>query len=124
MLVRTDRADALVAGASCATGEVVAAAHHFLGQADEEVAGAYTAIMGGVDAVAFAAGVGENDSVVRAAVVDGLDFLGIQVDPARNAAPATGCRVISPDAAPVAVLVVPTDEEMAIAADTMAVIEP
>jgi acetate kinase len=81
--------------------------------------GAYAAIMGGLDALTFTAGVGENDSVVRAAAVGGLGFLGIRIDPARNAAPTTGCRIISPDDAPVAVLVVPTDEEMAIAVDTM-----
>jgi acetate kinase len=78
--------------------------------------------MGGLDALTFTAGIGENDAVVRAASVAGLGFLGIEIDPARNAASASGARVISPDDAPVAVLVVPTDEEMAIALDTMAVL--
>lgn len=85
--------------------------------------GAYAAVMGGLDALTFTAGVGENDAVVRAEAVAGLGFLGISVDPGRNeATAASGARVISPDAAPVTVLVVPTDEEMAIAEDTLAVL--
>lgn len=81
--------------------------------------GAYAAVMGGLDALTFTAGVGENDPVVRAGAVEGLEFLGLAVDPARNAAGGTGPRVISPDGAAVAVLVVPTDEELAIARATL-----
>jgi len=77
--------------------------------------GAYAAVMGGLDVLTFTAGVGENDAVVRAETVEGLQLLGIGIDPARNRAPAAGARVISPDGARVAVLVVPTDEELAIA---------
>jgi acetate kinase len=84
--------------------------------------GAYTAIMGGIDVLTFTAGVGENDAVVRAETVVGLAFLGIAIDPARNAASGSGPRVLSLDDAPVTVLVVPTDEEMAIALDTIAVV--
>ena len=47
--------------------------------------GAYDAVMGGLDAVAFTAGVGENDAVVRAETADGSAFLGIEIDPVRNA---------------------------------------
>jgi acetate kinase len=82
--------------------------------------GAYAAVMGGVDAVTFTAGVGENDAVIRRLVVDGLDFLGLRVDDGRNAG--DGERVISPEEAPASVLVVPTDEELAIAKDTLAAI--
>jgi acetate kinase len=81
--------------------------------------GAYAAILGGLDALAFTAGVGEHDAVVRAEAVAGLGFLGIEVDPDRNAAPSAEARVISPDGASVAVLVVPTDEAGAIALETM-----
>src|SRR5690606_1373318 len=81
--------------------------------------GAYAAVMGGIDALAFTAGVGENDAVTRAAVADGLAFLGIEVDPDRNTSPSRDARTISPDGAAVAVLVVPTDEELAIARQTM-----
>lgn len=77
--------------------------------------GAYAAVLGGLDALSFTAGIGENDPIVRAAAVSGLAFLGIEIDPARNAAPTRAPRVISPDGAPVAVMVIPTDEELAIA---------
>jgi acetate kinase len=82
--------------------------------------GAYAAVMGGLDALTFTAGVGENDAVVRAETVVGLEFLGIAVDPAANERPSTDARLISPPSAPVAVLVVPTDEELAIAMETIA----
>lgn len=77
--------------------------------------GAYAAIMGGVDAITFTAGVGENDPQVRARALRGLEFLGIELDPARNAERGSGPRVISTDDSRVTVLVVPTNEELAIA---------
>ena len=80
--------------------------------------GAYLAILGGIDALVFTAGVGENSISVRAAVTDGLEALGIEVDRARNAARSTQARVISPAGAAVAVAVVPTNEELAIARQT------
>jgi len=80
--------------------------------------GAYLAILGGIDALVFTAGVGENSISVRAAVTDGLEALGIEVDRARNAARSTQARVISPAGAAVAVAVVPTNEEVAIARQT------
>jgi acetate kinase len=84
--------------------------------------GAYVAVMGGLDALSFTAGVGENDPVVRAETAEGLDHLGIRVDPERNTAPAAEARAISPDGAPVSVLVVPTDEELAIARQVMSLV--
>jgi acetate kinase len=80
--------------------------------------GAYLAILGGIDALVFTAGVGENSISVRAAVTDGLEGLGIEVDRARNAARSTVARVISPTGATVVVAVVPTNEELAIARQT------
>lgn len=77
--------------------------------------GGYAAVMGGLDALCFTAGVGENDARLRAEVCAPLEFLGIVIDPARNAAPAGTVQVISPDDAPVTVLVVPTQEELSIA---------
>ena len=77
--------------------------------------GAYAAVMGGLDVLSFTAGVGENDSSVRAAAVAGLGFLGIELDEARNEDRTSGARVISTDRSHVTVLVVPTDEELAIA---------
>lgn len=77
--------------------------------------GAYAAIMGGLDALTFTAGVGENDPIVRSRATEGLGFLGIELDPEANASPSTEPRVISPAGARVSVLVIPTNEELEIA---------
>lgn len=82
--------------------------------------GAYLAGLGGLDAVVFTAGVGENDVRLRQRTLDPLGHLGIRVDPVRNAAPSRSARRISPDGSPVAVLVVPTNEELEIARQTAA----
>ncbi|MBP2702596.1 acetate kinase [Microbispora sp. RL4-1S] len=82
--------------------------------------GAYVAALGRVDAIVFTAGVGENDSRTRSLALTGLSRLGIEVDAGRNAAPSREARVVSPDGAEVAVLVVPTDEELEIADQTAA----
>ncbi|BDH59300.1 acetate kinase [Tsukamurella sp. PLM1] len=79
--------------------------------------GAYLVDLGRVDAIAFTAGVGENAAQVRADALAGLEGFGIVVDPERNAVRSGEPRRISPDDAPVAVLVVPTNEELAIARD-------
>ncbi|WP_316745334.1 acetate kinase [Streptomyces sp. MK7] len=84
--------------------------------------GAYYAVLGSVDAVAFTAGVGENADFVRAAAVAGLEGLGLAVDGERNAVRGDEARLISPDGARVAVAVVPTDEEMEIAGQTYALV--
>lgn len=77
--------------------------------------GAFAAVLGGIDALVFTAGVGENSDIVRAGAVRGLEFLGLSVDAAANAAPSRAPRAISPADSPVPVLVVPTDEELEIA---------
>ncbi|MCE7080951.1 acetate kinase [Streptomyces sp. ST2-7A] len=85
--------------------------------------GAYTAVLGRVDAIAFTAGVGENSAEVRAAVVAGMEEgLGPVVDPERNARRTDGPRIISPEYARVAVAVVPTDEELEIAVQAHALV--
>ncbi|WP_323098218.1 acetate kinase [Intrasporangium sp. YIM S08009] len=84
--------------------------------------GAYLAILGGVDVLVFTAGIGENSIALRAAVTDGLEGLGISVDRARNGARSRQARVISPDASPVVVAVVPTNEELAIARQTAEIV--
>jgi acetate kinase len=76
--------------------------------------GAYLAVLGRVDAIAFTAGVGENVAAVREDALAGLDGLGIVVDPQRNRT-GKGARVISTDGSRTTVLVVPTNEELAIA---------
>jgi acetate kinase len=85
--------------------------------------GAYLAVLGGADVIAFTAGVGENDAAVRARILQGLEPLGISVDPGRNAVRSGEPRVISPDESPVTVMVVPTNEELAIARATVALID-
>jgi acetate kinase len=77
-----------------------------------EYVGAYLAVLGGADAIAFTAGVGEHSAEVRAAALSGLDALGITVDPDRNHG---GDALISPDDGRTAVCVIPTDEERQIA---------
>ena len=84
--------------------------------------GAYLAVLGGADVIVFTAGVGENDDVVRARILQDLEPLGIAVDPDRNAVRSVQPRVISPDCSPVTVMVVPTNEELAIARATIALI--
>ncbi|GHH80764.1 acetate kinase [Streptomyces sulfonofaciens] len=86
--------------------------------------GAYYAVLGRLDALAFTAGVGENSAQVREAAVAGLDGLGLAVDAERNTAPGGGARLVSPPGARVAVAVVPTDEEMEIANQTYTLVKP
>jgi len=74
--------------------------------------GAFAAALGGLDTLVFAGGIGENASVVRARICDGLGFLGIELEQERNAA---GAAVISAEASRVTVRVMHTDEEWMIA---------
>lgn len=83
----------------------------FCYQARKQV-GAYAAALGGLDTLVFAGGIGENAPDVRARVCEGLGFLGIELDVARNAAHA---EVISTDASRVTIRVIRTDEEQMIA---------
>jgi acetate kinase len=85
--------------------------------------GAYLAHLGGLDALVFTAGVGENSPEVRARVVQGLGHLGLELDPARNESREREARAISPDGAAVPVLVVPTNEELQIARHARAAVQ-
>jgi acetate kinase len=84
--------------------------------------GAYLAHLGGLDALVFTAGVGENNSLLRRRTLAGLEFLGISVDHDRNELQSKNARYISPDGSPVAVLVIPTNEELEIARQTLALV--
>lgn len=81
--------------------------------------GEYAAAMGGVDTIVFTAGVGENQTDIREASCEGLEFLGIKIDKEKNAAIRGKEAVISTPDSKVTVCVVPTDEEIVIARDTM-----
>ncbi|GAA5010844.1 acetate kinase [Kitasatospora paranensis] len=84
--------------------------------------GAYYAVLGRVDAIAFTAGVGENAAPVRAAACAGLEALGIEIDAELNSVRSREARVVSPAYARVAVAVVPTDEELEIAQQAFALV--
>ncbi|AKN15350.1 acetate kinase [Mycobacterium haemophilum DSM 44634] len=85
--------------------------------------GAYLAVLGHTDVVSFTAGIGENDATVRRDALTGIGELGIVLDQRRNLSAGTGqIARISTDASPIAVLVVPTNEELAIARDCMHVL--
>jgi acetate kinase len=83
---------------------------------------AYAGVLGGVDAVAFAGGIGENAPVVRARAVAGLEALGLRVDPGRNAEAVGREADISAAGAGARTLVVPTNEELLIARDTWRIV--
>ena len=82
-----------------------------------KIIGSYAAAMGGVDVIAFTAGIGENTDYIRAAACEGLEFMGVKIDPKKN----NGVRseaVISADDSKVTVAIIPTNEELAIAQET------
>jgi len=86
--------------------------------------GAYAAAMGGLDAVVFTAGIGENAPEIRRGCVVNLEFLGLQLDEEKNRDVSGGQQlaVISVDGSPTRILVIPTDEELMIARDTTEIV--
>ena len=85
--------------------------------------GAYVAALGGAEAVVFAGGIGENAPLVRSRICAGLERLGLELDSARNAALQDGrSGPITRDGSPLAAWVIPTDEELLIARDTVRVV--
>lgn len=85
--------------------------------------GAYTAAVGPVDAIVFTAGVGEHSPIIRAKSLEGLEFLGIKIDPQKNAlANSSNCETcISADDSKEKVFVIPTDEELVMTEDAYAI---
>ena len=81
--------------------------------------GAYAAAMGGVDIIVFTAGVGENQTGMRAGACEGLEWMGVKLDKEKNEKVRGEEAVISAPDSRVKVVVIPTDEELMIAADTM-----
>jgi acetate kinase len=80
--------------------------------------GAYMAVLGRLDALVFTAGIGENDSIVRARSLEGLSFLGVELDPELNDQRAEEAILVSSSRSRVQVWVIPTNEELAIARET------
>lgn len=85
--------------------------------------GAYAAALGGVDILVFTGGVGENQASARWGACTGLEFMGIKLDAEKNKVRGEEA-VISTDDSKVKVVVIPTDEELMIASDTMAILKP
>ncbi|MBQ7525594.1 MAG: acetate kinase, partial [Abditibacteriota bacterium] len=83
--------------------------------------GAYAAAMGGLDAIVFTGGLGENDKSARAAICKGMGFLGIDLDEDKNKS-MRGPADISKDGSAVRILLVPTNEELMIARETAALV--
>jgi len=79
---------------------------------------AYSAVMGGVDAIVFTAGIGENSDMIRKAATGGLEFMGVKIDDAKNDGLRGKEAIISADDSRVKILVIPTNEELMIARDT------
>jgi acetate kinase len=86
--------------------------------------GAYMAALGHVDAIVFTAGVGENSPDIRERACEGLETLGVELDDALNRSTSNDARAIHCEGASVAVLVVPTNEELEIAEQTLRCIQP
>lgn len=112
-----DLVDAAGAGDEHATLALEVYAHRVRGYV-----GAYAAQLGRVDAIVFTAGVGENAALVREWCLAGLEGFGVELDPVRNRVRSAEARRISADASKVEVLVVPTNEELEIARQTLAVV--
>jgi acetate kinase len=83
--------------------------------------GSYIAALNGVDAITFTAGIGENDADVRATVMSNFGYMGIKIDPEKNKLRGENVK-ISTDDSKVAVCVIPTNEELAICRDTVAIL--
>lgn len=86
--------------------------------------GAYAAVLNGLDAIVFTAGVGENDVTIRARVCNELQFLGIRLDAERNRARSSTLREINEEGAPVKILVIPTNEELEIVKQCYELLQP
>lgn len=84
--------------------------------------GAYLAIIGTIDAIVFTGGIGEHSAIVREKVLEHLSHLGIELDPVKNRADTLDTHPVHADGSGIAVLVVHTDEEALIAADTLALL--
>jgi len=85
--------------------------------------GSYAAAMGGVDAIVFTGGVGENDWVTRQNSVEGMEFMGVELDKKLNTGMRGKTMAVSTQDSKVSVLVIPTNEELVIASDTFEILD-
>ena len=83
---------------------------------------AFMAVLGRVDGIVFTAGIGENDAIVRANSLQGLEFLGVRLDPEENSLRSKQPRCISSEDSRVRIFVIPTNEELAIAREVSKVV--
>ena len=95
-------------------------AYNILAYQIKKYIGSYTAAMNGLDCVVFTAGVGENDARLRALALENMDYYGIKIDPEKNNT--RGTVDITAEGSKVRVLVIPTNEELVIASDTMKIV--
>jgi len=85
--------------------------------------GAYLAVLGGADAVIFSGGIGENSSLIRAKILSGMEWCGLELDGERNAAVVAAEGRISLSQSRIHAYVIPADEEALIARDTASIVE-
>jgi acetate kinase len=111
----------ILAGASSGDVRARLALDVYLHRLRREIA-AMTASLGGLDVLVFTGGVGERSAAVRAMAVDGLEYLGISIDPERNAADEPGDHEIGAPGAAVRTLVIASREDVQIAADVRRVV--
>ena len=119
-----DIEDALIAGPTHENYERAKLAYDILKHQIKKYIGGYAAVMNGLDAVVFTAGIGENSTILREMVCRDLEYLGIKLDVAKNNATVhmPDAEKITTEDSPVAVYVIPTNEELVIAKDTAAII--
>lgn len=84
--------------------------------------GSYIAVLGGIDVLVFTGGIGENSSRLRKKVCEGLEFLGLELDLDQNDLPKSE-RLISKDGSGIKIMIIPTNEEIIVARETLKVLE-
>lgn len=118
--VSSDKRD--VEAAAAAGNERAKLASDMLNYQIKKFVGAYAAAMGGIDCLVFTGGIGENDGYVRSEVCKGLEFLGVQLDEAKNKQRGADILDLTAEGGRVKVLMVCTNEELMIARDTLALV--
>ena len=85
--------------------------------------GSYLAILNGADAIVFSGGIGENDKIIRQAICTALDYFGIDLDPELNSIDSHKDRIINTEHSKIALLIIPTEEEIQIAKLSLSMLE-